>query len=301
MPRSISLQPGESKTVTMTVQLDKAQLEENAAVFENGFYVDGYVYLTDSMSGNTPLNIPFMGFRGDWGSVPALTYGDVLENFWGYFFYTGLKGYTVQRTLRTLEFALEDETGKECAVYTEEYALKGDAYFEGSIADLFVDTELADGTYTLVIRATPDFDGAETQIIRDGIQVTIDRTAPSILSVRKEKSGDGYTVTVTCDCDDVDYFTVCGATLLNRNFMDIIPVDTYDHQDEKGNYVYVLQLDSSASGQITVEATDRVGMTGEWGTRSPLLWLLDLIQSVIAEVRDWFSMIPYWILLYLLV
>ena len=289
MPRSISLQPGESRTVTMTVKLDKAQLEENAAVFENGFYVEGYVYLTDSMDGNTPLNIPFMGFRGDWESVPAISYGEITEWFWGMLFSYGV-GYSVQRNLRTLEFVLEDAEGKECAVYTEEYAKKDEYFEEDSIAYLFDETDVADGTYTLVVRATPDIPGAQPQILRDGVQVTIDRTAPTILSVKVQREKSAAVVTITCDCDDIDYFTFEGATLLDKDLLDLIPVEGYDHKDADGNFVYVVHMDTAVHGRMVVGAVDYNGQEDVWGRPTPLLYIYLFLRNLPRLIAQLISM-----------
>ena len=290
MPRSITLQPGESRTVTLTVQLDKEQLKENAAVFENGFYVEGYAYLTDSFTGNTPLNIPFMGFRGDWERVPAISYGEMYESYWGMLYYMGI-GYSVQRNLRSLEFVLEDAEGRECAVYTESYAKKGELFGKDSIVSLFDEIEVADGTYTLVVKATPDIPDAAPQILRDGLQVTIDRTVPKILGVQINRDRHDTVVTITCASDDVDYFELTGATLLDRNYVDLIPVEGADQTDAQGNYVYELHLGTSVRGRLLVKAVDRTGLEDSWGRATLLLriylFLRDLPLLLLQRINNW--------------
>ncbi|OGX80254.1 peptidase S8/S53 subtilisin kexin sedolisin, partial [Exiguobacterium sp. SH31] len=55
--------------------LDPQTLEGLVAansVFTNGYFVDGFIRLTDSTSqeGNPALVVPFVGFEGDWGQAP---------------------------------------------------------------------------------------------------------------------------------------------------------------------------------------------------------------------------------------
>ncbi len=53
--------------VTISVTLDSDELQEQAAVFGNGFYIDGYIRLSNS---DYSVGIPFMGFFGDWRELP---------------------------------------------------------------------------------------------------------------------------------------------------------------------------------------------------------------------------------------
>ncbi|MGN1115023.1 MAG: hypothetical protein ACI4TH_00445, partial [Candidatus Ornithomonoglobus sp.] len=53
--------------VSLTVTLNDAQLANYAAVFTNGFYLDGFIRLSNS---EYSVGLPFSGFRGDWGAVP---------------------------------------------------------------------------------------------------------------------------------------------------------------------------------------------------------------------------------------
>ena len=238
MPRSISLRPGETHTVTCTLQLDAAELAENAEVFTNGFYVEGYVYLTDSMTGQTPLNIPFMGFRGDWEAVPAVKIGDIYQMYWGYAYFVG-NGCSALRNLKSLTFALQDANGNVCASHTEEYVKKSTFYDMDMISAFFDDADIADGTYTLVVTAVPDIPGTQGQVYDEGLQIRIDRTAPKILGVKMEKTETGCDVIITCDSDDLDYAVLSGSTLLDIRFRDVYPFDDgyddfdyYDDMDE---------------------------------------------------------------------
>ena len=78
--------PGDSATVTVTMELsanDRAYLNEN---FENGIYVDGFVYVRESAQTtqegvileNADLSLPFLAYYGSW-SEP-----NMLEDAWYY-------------------------------------------------------------------------------------------------------------------------------------------------------------------------------------------------------------------------
>ena len=287
MPRSVSLRPGESKTVTCTLKLDDAQLAENAEVFTNGFYVEGYVYLTDSMGGRTPLNIPFMGFYGDWEAVPALEVGDIYESYWGMQLFIG-NGYSALRNLRSLTFALTDENGNVCASYTDEYVMKGTFYDAESISWLFDDAEIADGTYTLVVTALADIPDAQGQVYADGTRIRIDRTAPKILSVKMERAGNGCDLIITCDSDDLDYVELNGSSLLDVRFHDLYPFDTgYDHVDENGNYVYIVHENTKLHTRPVVNAFDLSGYEDSFGWYSPFILLYRFFKYLPSRVISW--------------
>ncbi|MFS0862265.1 S8 family serine peptidase [Fredinandcohnia sp. 179-A 10B2 NHS] len=85
-------------TATINVQVDLTNAEvidygatgftttpvEN--VFPNGYFVEGFVTLTDSSDVNPELSVPYVGFKGDWNAAPvldALAYDDAE----GYSFY----------------------------------------------------------------------------------------------------------------------------------------------------------------------------------------------------------------------
>ncbi len=260
MPRSISLHPGESRTVTCTLQLDAQQLAENAEVFTNGFYVEGYVYLTDSMSGNTPLNIPFMGFRGNWSTVPALEYGDIYDEFWGMLSYVG-EGYSVRRSIKRLTFTLVDKDGVVCGTHTEEYVKKGTVYEKTTLADLFDGETVPDGNYKLIVRVQTSVPGGEEQICDDGITVRIDRTPPTVLDVKRIRTADGCDVVITCDCDDLDYVELHGASLLDYKFYDLYP--------------------------FVVTAVDRSGLESVFGKQSLALRICEFLVNIPVNIILW--------------
>ncbi len=71
-PESVTVPANGEVTLKIPVTLDKEELDENAEVFTNGFYIDGYVFLDNSDDNIPMLNIPFTGFYGDWNAQPTL-------------------------------------------------------------------------------------------------------------------------------------------------------------------------------------------------------------------------------------
>jgi lactocepin len=81
-PKTVTVAPGKTKTFQVTVDVSKAKvLDPNTlsgsvspdSVFENGYFVEGFVTLEAPNKEDQPsLNIPFLGFKGDWGKAPLL-------------------------------------------------------------------------------------------------------------------------------------------------------------------------------------------------------------------------------------
>ncbi|MDY3031060.1 MAG: S8 family serine peptidase [Clostridia bacterium] len=69
LPESITIPAGETVTVTGTVTLDNAQLEENKEIFTSGFFIDGFVSLEQSEGAAVKASVPFTGFYGDWSAA----------------------------------------------------------------------------------------------------------------------------------------------------------------------------------------------------------------------------------------
>ena len=64
---SVTVPAGGTANVTIDVTLDSRELAAVAATFTNGFYIDGFVRLSND---EYYAGLPFSGFRGSWGSVP---------------------------------------------------------------------------------------------------------------------------------------------------------------------------------------------------------------------------------------
>ena len=68
---SVSLAPGESKSISVKITLSSEFLEKQRKGFKNGFFVDGFVFLESKEENIPALSIPFVSFNGDW-SNPVL-------------------------------------------------------------------------------------------------------------------------------------------------------------------------------------------------------------------------------------
>ena len=70
----VSVAAGAEAKISVTLTLsdaDKKYLDES---FVNGMYVEGFVSLVSESNGQCDLNLPFMGFYGDWEAAPMLDY-----------------------------------------------------------------------------------------------------------------------------------------------------------------------------------------------------------------------------------
>ena len=79
----VTVPAGGNASVKVTIALsddDKAYFQQ---AWENGGYVEGYVYLTNE-EGAVELNLPYMGFYGDWTEAPVFDTAYWYDNsFWG--------------------------------------------------------------------------------------------------------------------------------------------------------------------------------------------------------------------------
>ena len=68
--QTVTLQPGANKVQLNSYAIPAAELAEIDANFENGCYIEGFVVLT--ADNQEQLNIPFLGFYGDYSAVPPV-------------------------------------------------------------------------------------------------------------------------------------------------------------------------------------------------------------------------------------
>lgn len=82
-------------------------------IFENGTFVDGFITLTETTDTYPTLNIPYIGFYGDWDKAPIFdksVYDEDAENaFYGVTALTWLDESGENGTYRFLGFPFEDE------------------------------------------------------------------------------------------------------------------------------------------------------------------------------------------------
>uniref|UniRef100_UPI003217438E S8 family serine peptidase n=1 Tax=Clostridium sp. TaxID=1506 RepID=UPI003217438E len=103
----ITVGAGDKKTIIVSLKLTE-QAKNALKVCENGTFIDGFVTLISNNEDKINLNIPFLGFYGDWESIPLFDntiYDDekaaMYETTLGYFnnstgkgSYLGVNGFT---------------------------------------------------------------------------------------------------------------------------------------------------------------------------------------------------------------
>ncbi len=205
---SVTVPVGGAVTVNAEIDLSGADLTALGEVFENGFFIEGFVYLSNDEL--PQLSIPFMGFYGDWSAVPAFDgedYGllnglcraytkggksylaELNSDSDGMVFFspkTGELGFAVQsvRNLRQITFTVNDSNGNMVYVIRGDYARKNmnaqSSIFAGGFNGTLDNAMLADGEYTAVLTATPDCsDGVENpQILQ--FKILMDSGVPTV-------------------------------------------------------------------------------------------------------------------------
>ncbi len=71
MPESVTVPANGETKISFTVEIDSTETAENMQVFTNGFFLDGFVELSDSNNTIPAISIPYTGFYGDWTAQPA--------------------------------------------------------------------------------------------------------------------------------------------------------------------------------------------------------------------------------------
>lgn len=71
IPRSVTVPANGEAKISFTIELDSEQTSENLEILTNGFYLDGFVELSDSNNAVPTISIPYTGFYGDWTAAPA--------------------------------------------------------------------------------------------------------------------------------------------------------------------------------------------------------------------------------------
>ena len=71
---TVGILAGETVEIVITVKLSSMEIKKYERVFINGFFAEGFVYLTP-YDGGASVSIPFMGYYGDWGEIPVVIDG----------------------------------------------------------------------------------------------------------------------------------------------------------------------------------------------------------------------------------
>ena len=70
-PSRIDLSPGEEKEVSLRIVLNNARVSAKSAVFQNGFYVEGFIVLSGNGTNDDVINMPYSAFHGNWLDAPV--------------------------------------------------------------------------------------------------------------------------------------------------------------------------------------------------------------------------------------
>ncbi|MGN0999209.1 MAG: S8 family serine peptidase, partial [Faecousia sp.] len=81
---SVTVPAGETATVTVSISLSEDDKEMFDTYWANGGFVEGYVYLENADEQGVDLNLPFLGFYGDWTKAPIFDTANWYDDsFWG--------------------------------------------------------------------------------------------------------------------------------------------------------------------------------------------------------------------------
>ena len=246
----VTIAPGAAEDIGISVSLDAAELEKNAAMFPNGFYIDGFAELSSVDGSVPPVHLPFMGFYGDWLDAPLFDtnyYDDeyavqgtsleagMPEEQW---IQLGINLLNGEKNKERIAFSpngdgvadelavnscllrgaseviweLKNEAGDAVAMAEQKNASK----FYLSRATFDLPESLPDGRYTVSGYGYHVYDAEKERLFTFGeeLPVVVDTQAPEITeAILTEKNGKTYlTVTVS------DNFNVQGIALLSDEF-----------------------------------------------------------------------------------
>lgn len=68
----VTVPAGDKVHITIDVELSQDETDTFSKIFDNGFFVEGFIELLSLDSSQPDLSIPYMGFYGDWTDAPIL-------------------------------------------------------------------------------------------------------------------------------------------------------------------------------------------------------------------------------------
>lgn len=224
---SVTVPAFSSGSIEVTLTLDNSETEALTEIFPNGFFIDGFIQLSNDL--NPTLNLPFTGFYGNWLSVPI--FDAPVSRGGGEYDFTGLVsgsdylgsvygGTEVRdsymavkpgadmffaaalfRNVSEMNVEIIDSIGN--AVKTEKigtemkkvfYTASHTWNYEGSSSWKWEKTigALSEGTYTCKITAILDCNGSSGTPQSVEFNVFVDSTAPRISDIRLILNDTGY-------------------------------------------------------------------------------------------------------------
>ncbi|MFD1360097.1 S8 family serine peptidase [Lentibacillus salinarum] len=207
--------PANGKT-SFAVTIDVSNMDASLnAIFTNGYWLEGFVTLTDPNDVNPTLTVPYAGFKGEWDDAPIFDTADESS-------YYGMTGIATPiddedfafldedaiispngdgeldeallvvsflRNAKDVTFNVLDADGNQVDTLTEESYVRKN-YYDGGLAPAYsLDPERTwdgtidgkptpDGQYFLQAEATIDFANAEPQSIK--LPITVDAAGPEV-------------------------------------------------------------------------------------------------------------------------
>src|SRR5690606_8647539 len=91
-------------TANITVTVDVSAIDAAlASRFTNGYWLEGFVTLTDPTDQNPELSVPYVGFKGEWDKAPIFD-----KPMWDKDSYYGFTGVLTSQGKDNFEFLGED-------------------------------------------------------------------------------------------------------------------------------------------------------------------------------------------------
>jgi len=115
----VTLAPGEKKDITVEISLDKETAKEYGEVFENGYYLEGFVIADD---GGCKVSLPYVCFVGNWDAMPifdATIYDiGVFSYYETSYFYGISEDFLTEIVLGKNWFTDKKEINKDCIAFS---------------------------------------------------------------------------------------------------------------------------------------------------------------------------------------
>ncbi|WP_010529997.1 S8 family serine peptidase [Lentibacillus jeotgali] len=207
--------PANGKT-TFEVTINVSEFDKDLkSTFTNGYWLEGFVTLTDPTDTNPTLSVPYVGFKGEWDDAPIFDSADE-SSYYGmtgiatelsdgeYGFFEGeavispngddeldsaLLVVSFLRNAKEVSFNVLDADGHVVETLTEEDYVRKNYYDGGLVPTYSLDPERTwdgtiedepapDGQYFLQAEGVINFDGAEQQSIK--LPITVDTAGPEV-------------------------------------------------------------------------------------------------------------------------
>ncbi len=259
MPESVTIPANGETKIKLTIQLDSNETAENLKIFTNGFYLDGFVELSDSGDTVPTISIPYTGFYGDWTAAPTFEkpYYQNDEETW----------YDTCLRSGADKCICSEATGERCKILGRNQLLEP---FKGRMTD-----EYENESYAGI---SPNGDG-----MFDFLCVTVEPDrAMENCSVRIENA-NGEIMDVDAEASENDGFTVLqeGSGASNSDKADSAPLDKYDKY--LINCTEFNDLSSLSDGDYTVYVTGRLAYEGSREEEISMKFYVDTVAPQITK------------------